>query len=363
MEYKLTIRINQRINAIMNALDKALMKEHNSDQEFCGLLIAPKANPWMCEDMVIPKQKVTGTSVDLPKEGKYSPYQRFFEAYIEKSKTHVIIGTIHSHNDMDTFFSGGDDDDLDNNAFLNLNENLPFIDIVWSHKENDYKARVRLKIGKGESKQIFTQEDCEVEITGDKATSKLMDKIKPLLGKNYKIDESLFNKCILPEIDIKGMMENIEVETYSSHWNNDSSDALKEGGDVKIDVNFKKEGKDQILIFTCEGIDTEKFVEVVEDAVRDSVDYQVTSTSFVGGTTTLEIECDSKNKYKKLKHKIFKLRDKFLENGKLEKRVTNNRNTIREQDLDEYDEEMLHYGLYGGAPDITSKNKYPSYLG
>ena len=363
MEQKLTIKISQRINAIMYALDKALKEKYTSDKEFAGLLIVHRDNVWMCEDMVIPKQNVTGASVKLPKEGKYSPYQKYFEDYFINNPTHLVIGTIHSHNNMSSFFSCGDDDDLDNNAFLNLNEGLPFIDIVWSKKDNEYKCRVKLKIGKGESKQIFTHENCAVEIAPDNNTLNILEKIKAMITGKYFIDEDSLKKAILPRIEVEEMIKNIEVEKtgygngYAGYHRHscDSSLINFEGGNVKINIgNYDLQKKS--LTLDCQGNDTDRtnFIDVIEDEIRMAYPaYEVKSTSLIGDRTILEVSCDSKNAYKKLRNRIYRIYGKFTENGKLENKVGTHIETIGDYDDDEY-----NYGLYGG-----NKNLYPSYVG
>lgn len=367
MEQKLTIKISQRINAIMNVLDKALKDKHGSDKEFCGLLIAPRDNIWMCEDMVIPKQKVTGTSVKLPKDGKYSPYQRFFEEYCINNDTHVIIGTIHSHNNMSSFFSGGDDEDLLNNAFLNLGEDLPFIDIVWSKKDNEYKGRVRLKIGKGNAKQIFTHDDCDVKIEVDVTTISLLEKIKSMVTGKYAIHEENLKKSILPVIDVEEMMKNIEVEQYSNtsyrsdyggYGRNTSFNSDVNGGNVKIDISDFDENK-KILELSCEGKerDISAFLTIIEEEIRRTFPmYEVKSTSFFTDKTTLEISCESKKRYKKLKSKIERFHQRFTARGKLLENKVNNTPIRTLSDYDDEDDYL--YGLYGG-----NKEMYPSYVG
>lgn len=365
MEQKLTIRISQRINAIMNVLDKALKEKYNSDKEFAGLLVVPRDNIWMCEDMIIPKQEVTGGSVKLPKEGKYSPYQKYFEDYFLNNKTHLVIGTIHSHNNMSPFFSCGDDEDLDNNAFLNLNEGLPFIDIVWSKKDSEYKSRVKIKIGKGDTKQIFTHENCDVKITPDSHTLSILEKIKSMITGAYSIDEENLKKSILPKIEIEKMMENIQVkaETGYTRYNGytrsscDSSLMDFKRGKVKVEVEDYDHQK-KILALGCQGSETDRtnFVDIIEDEIRMTYPvYEVKSTSLIGNKTILEISCDSKNAYKKLRNRIYRIYGKFTESGRLENKVSVPIETIRDYDEDYED---YYWGLYGG-----NRNYYPSYVG
>lgn len=363
MGNKLTIKISQLINAKMKALDEAIKEKYNNGKEFYGILIAPKDDVWFCEDMIVPKQKVSGSSVDIPKEGKYAPYQIQFEKYLKESKTHVIIGTIHSHNGMGDFFSNADDDDLDNDASFNLMEGLPFIDIVWSG--DDFKARVKLKIGKGKTKQIFTHEECEMELIPDEETKTILEKIKKLVSSKYKIDEDTIKNSIVPNIDVQETLKNIELEKSSfqsnqgyygnqfesknSSFSNISPFSEVRGGDVSIEIK-PYDKKENMLTFSCKGeVEAEKteFVDIVDENIRP--EFESTGYSYLDEEIKVEIPCPSKKKYKKLSNKIHKIHVMFLKEGqkdKLEKKV----NTVKTDDSDQ---------------DLRSfnDNEYPSYFG
>lgn len=358
MEKKLTIKVSQRINAIMNIMDKALINKYGSDKEFYGILIAQKENPWMCEDIIIPKQKVTSSSITIPKEGMYAPYQKCFEDYIVNNKTQVVVGTIHSHNSMDCFFSGGDDEDLDNNACFNLNEGLPFIDIVWSNKDNSYKGRVRLKIGKGESKQIFTHEGSECVVVADQYTKTMIQKFKEMVSGEYKIDEEIMSKSLLPKItegDVKEYLGRIEIEQYGGYYKYNEykpssavtyrGGQLSKGGDIQIEIGDYNESE-KVLLLTCTGKDKEvtDFMDMVEDGLGQWYDRRM--TSFLGNEMSSELRCDSKKRYKKMKNRIEFIYKKFQENGKkLESKV----NDVQTKVPIMSDEELYEssYGGYG----------------
>ena len=378
-EKKLTIKISQRINSIMNRVDKMLIEKYNRDKEFYGILIAPKDNPWMCEDIIIPKQKVTSASITVPKDGMHAPYQKHFEDSIINNKSHVVVGTIHSHNSMNCFFSGGDDEDLDNNSCFNLNEGLPFIDIVWSNKDNSYKGRVRIKIGKGTSKQIFTHENCECELVQDGYTEMIVKKIEvgvlneleKLKNDEIDIDKAklesgvlkAITESIVPKLNFEEIMGNIEVETYSyggyrggsygnySNYNeydnypkpvvNYGSKYLDKGGDVSIEIGEYSE-TDQMFSLKCKGEDKDitNFNDMVEEGLGSWYDRRC--FSYMGDETTIEIKCQSKKRYKKMRKRIEAFHTLFQSNGKkLESK-------IGEVNVPMMNDEEAHESFYNG---------------
>lgn len=350
-EKKLTIKVSQKINSIMNKVDKMLIDKYKRDKEFYAILIAPKDNPWMCEDIIIPKQKVTSASIIVPKEGMHAPYQKHFEEYILNNKSHVVVGTIHSHNSMNCFFSGGDDEDLDNNSCFNLNEGLPFIDIVWSNKDNSYKGRVRMKVGKGISKQIFTLDDCECILTQDDYTNMIIEKvgtgvfqeIDKLKNDELDIDKNkledgilkAITASIIPKMNFDEIMENIEVETYSYGGYNDygsyrnsykysgnpkpvvnyTQRYLDKGGNVTVEIGEYSE-TDQMFSLKCKGEDKDitNFIDMIEEGIGHWYDRRC--LSYLGDETTIELKCPSNKRYKKMRRRLESLYNMFISNGK-----------------------------------------------
>ena len=343
----------------MNEIDRVLFDKYKEDKEFYGILVASKDNPWLCEDVIIPKQKVTGASIIVPKEGMLAPYQKHFEDCIVGNKSQIVVGTIHSHNSMSCFFSGGDDEDLENNSCFNLNEGLPFIDIVWSNKDNSYKARVRMKIGKGESKQIFTHEECECIIVPDTYTKEITHKIKSMLTDEYTINEDILNRAIRPVIKVDDVVGNIQVEdrelygrypSYQRILDIPKINEITKGGNVELEVADYND-TEKILLVSCKGSDedTTNFLDELETGLGYLHDRRC--TSFLGDSVSCELKCESKNRYKKIKNRIFQIHHKFQENGKNPKVQTelNKPMTIEEQ------ADAFHGGGYG--------EDYPSYLG
>ena len=324
---KLIIKVSQKINSVMNSIDKELRDKHGTDKEFYGILISKKDNPWVCEDVVIPKQKVTGASIIVPKEGMYAPYQKHFEEAITLDKEYRVVGTIHSHNSMNCFFSGGDDEDLDNNSCFNLNEGLPFIDIVWSNKDNSYKARARIKWGKGESKQIFTHDNCECVISPDSYTKTIIQKVKDMVDENYNLDEDVLTRVLVPVIKTEEMINNIEVDnsySYSGSRSNLSGyitpTALKDsrGGNIKVNIGDYNE-IDKEFPIKCEGdsLQVEDFLDLVKEML--GVWYDMKSFQYKETEVIYELRCKSKNRYKKIKYRIMDLYYKFQDAWRKEK--------------------------------------------
>ena len=390
-ERKLTIKVSQRINSIMNRVDKALRAKHGGDKEFYGILLAPRSNPWMCKDIIIPKQKVTSASITVPKDGMHAPYQKHFEDGITEGKEDVVIGTIHSHNSMSCFFSGGDDEDLENNSCFNLNEGLPFIDIVWSNKDNSYKGRVRVKIGKGESKQIFTIDNCECALEQDDYTGGLVAKIKDRVLQEFKsasneyftleenrLGEELskaVSNSMIPNVDFNEILENIEVEYYgykdgykgfggyykyknSYNWDRNpkpvvtyQNDYLEKGGDVQLDISDYNE-TERLLTLKCTGTDKAKtdFIDMLESDIGCWFDRR--STIYKGDGVTIEIKCESKKRYKKMSRRIEHYHNIFQKNGKnIGETIEEVQTTIKPM-TDEEAHESFHNG-YSEVPVVN----------
>lgn len=203
---KLKIEIDQRVENIIKSIDEEL----KGNQEFNGYLVADKKNVWRIIDLIIPKQEVTGASVDEEK-GKNMPsqYEEKFLEFFNRKDNKVIIGTMHSHNSMGSFQSGADTTDVDNHAYINLNAKLPFIDMVWSHE--DCKVWVTLKINNGMGKRVFQIGDVEIEPVESEDGKKI---IEALEKKGYDVDERLFSKAVTQKMNVKEYLKNIKIKTY-----------------------------------------------------------------------------------------------------------------------------------------------------
>lgn len=377
---KLRLKISQRVNAVMNQIDKALKKKHGGDLEFYGILVASKTNPWMLEDVIIPKQIVSSAQVDIPKDGMQSPYEKLFEDCIANNREYIPIGTIHSHNHMGTFFSHGDNEDLDNYACFNLNEGLPFVDIVWSNMDNKYKVRVRLKVGKGEAKQIFTIDDCECFLIPDRYTQVLLSKFKEILGEEYSVDEQLFVRSIAPSINTEDALSKIEKEKYSYNsgwgkkWKSDDRNWEKTGkvaatgtiisktGNVKLEIKpYDQEHKLLVMTVTGKDPDVDNFVAMVEDELGQW--YDCRTNSYLGEVRTNELACESKKRYKKMSFKIESIHRRFQIDYN-EAKAGHHQSKIEEvveDKVDQMTQEEYESAMYNG--EYVEDPKDMSYLG
>lgn len=94
------------------------INELSKDNEWRGNLVGTKdieAKRIIIEDVLLPPQEVGGVSVELITEDDKMNYAKFMTQKIEKEgiRPEKLIGEIHSHGNLETFFSTTDDDDQD----------------------------------------------------------------------------------------------------------------------------------------------------------------------------------------------------------------------------------------------------------
>jgi len=130
-------------------LFREVHEKHKS--EVLVWLVAEKKDPLRVIDFYVPEQEVSGAACET--EGEEN-YDRYFLRVWRETNDRFVCGSMHSHAEMGVFHSGTDDHDVENQAYINLNERLPFIDIT-SNIKGACKARVCLK------------KDCGAVITKD----------------------------------------------------------------------------------------------------------------------------------------------------------------------------------------------------
>ena len=226
-------------------VDQTIQKLHDKvKEEFGWYLIANKNDLFHIVDMHVPEQTVTSASVEI--KGMEERYDKVFTDQWNKNDEFVIVGTGHSHNTMSAFFSTTDDTDLANTCPVNFNENLPFIDIVWSAKDG-YKGRVAMKTKFNGQKKIFVYEDAEIVIVDAnpasaaelKAAEEVIsrwaktaaDVLQKKLGNNYVVNEEALAEAITfeparPEmvIELDQYLDKIKKTYYKSTYYNGKYD-------------------------------------------------------------------------------------------------------------------------------------------
>lgn len=309
---KLKIEIDDKVDSIIKQLDEEL----DGDKEFSVFLIADKDNPYKIVDVIVPKQEVSGSSVDIPLINERSQYESAFVNFWNNQNNNlVVIGTLHSHHDMGSFHSGVDDDDVNNNAPFNLNEQLPFIDIVWSHEES--KAWVAMKVSKGQGKRTFVvnPDNTEIKVIGTETTQNMMDEIKARYT-DYEFDEDLFQKSISRKIDVKKLMERIKEKTYVGYngstsginygCNNDLQTRLgvEEMYEPKLHIQHNKKAKSMIVAVRNDF--NNMFMAKIESWIEDGTKLKTTIDMSYGKGNywRVVLDCKDKNTFRELKDEI-----------------------------------------------------------
>jgi len=131
---KISPEVDAKIKAIGNKTDR---------NEFQSYIVVNKSNIFKWNNILIPEQEVTSTTIDVPKVDGLNDYDRRFTQSLTEEQ--ILIGTFHKH-PIDGW-SGTDDHDITNQAILNLNQGLPFIDIFWNGKtDGKYIGRMAINI-------------------------------------------------------------------------------------------------------------------------------------------------------------------------------------------------------------------------
>lgn len=309
MKYdKIKIEIDERVENLIKSIDEEL----DGKQEFNGYLVAKKENVWRIVDLIIPEQKVSGASVEeKPGKEKASQYEEQFVKVLKENDDKVIIGTMHSHNSMGSFHSSTDDLDVDDHAYLNLNEGLPFIDIVWSHK--DTKIWVTMKFNGG-GKQSFTVEPEKVEFeiikTNDKES--IIKDIKEKYSQ-YEIDEEILEKAISKKIDVKDIVKNIEVR---KSYNKGLDGFLGYSGNAKYDptepkLHIEHHKKSKCAMIVIKNDPDNYFSENLKAYIKENKKKIIKADSS-GRAYRLFIECENKQEFKEIEEEIEEIWEDFM---------------------------------------------------
>jgi len=194
------------ITMSLNAYLKMKYLTFVTDLEVQAFLLGDNKNRIYIEDLYVLKQEVSGahTEVDaeqiadwitnLVKEGKEDVVQK-------------IIGTFHSHNTMETFWSATDNENIET-----LGKSIPVVvSVVSSKKDGELKLLCRVDFFKP---MRVTVDDIDFKIEGinnmieNKKITKLQDNYL-ILDNGIKLQ---IQKVILEDSEIKKQMEN-EINT------------------------------------------------------------------------------------------------------------------------------------------------------
>jgi proteasome lid subunit RPN8/RPN11 len=167
----------------------------NSKDEIGGLIIINLHDPLHIDDIILPHQKVTSTSVDYNMKQLHS-----FIAQVLKDNPSIlqlVKGTWHSHASMQTFMSNVDIENAEN-----LSRSMGYVISIVSNHDMNLKAHLTV-YQKGIS--IFHKEDVQIQFN--------------------EVDTELKEQCIK---EIKERVTKEEPPVYKYPSDNNIYDSKKE---------------------------------------------------------------------------------------------------------------------------------------
>lgn len=226
------------------------------------------------EDIIIFKQKCTGSHTDLDVEDEAKiMYER--DKRGESSKDWNLWW--HSHNNMDVFWSGTDEDNIRKQA-----GNGNYLLSIVTNNDRKYKTRFDIfpkDVSPLKIKTHYKVEDDIETIVLPKDSKKffeLQDKIKELENKIEKKEDKLLEKYTKEIEDIEERVDNFEyiVEQLNNVKEKLEKQMEKESEKIETKLKEDKEKLEEKIdkIKEQEPIDNKKVKENIEKEVKDKVE-------------------------------------------------------------------------------------------